>query len=57
MFLEFALNQLDFEFKVSHVYRYSRFSTPVPMVLFSGVRRSRVMRGAVLHVNVAVTFI
>lgn len=57
MFLEFALNQLDFEFKVPCIYHYSRFSTLVPVVVFSGVRVSHVMLGAVLHVNTAVKFI
>jgi len=51
MFLEFALNQLDFEIKVSYICSWSRFSTHVPMSVFSGVRISHVMLGAVMRIK------
>lgn len=51
MVLEFAFNQLDFEFKVSYIYSWSRFSTHLPVAVFSGVRILHVVLGAVIHIN------
>lgn len=38
MFLAFTVNELDFKFKVSYIYSWSRFSTYGPVAVLSGVR-------------------